>query len=294
VFPSRSNFRLPFNEEVRLLNQRARVLITVKASPEPSKSYGDTVCVAGVRLNDDGSGTWVRIYPVAFRHLDSELKFKKFEVIEVDLTRSPKDARAESYRPNWETLTRKKQNGKFKTYDADARGPILEKLIGPTMCDLRTGVEADLNAQSLGLVEVRELKRLKFEDHGPWTKAQVASMTAIMSQPDLFGDVDTTPVLVAPRFKVHYDYLCMSPECKSHKPRILDMELSALQHRYRFKSDAELKAIIATKFHTEMWNGKVRTYFFVGNFGDIVKRKNFSVLGIYRPSSAADYLSALF
>ena len=275
-------------------NQLARVLITVKASPEPSKNYGDTVCVAGVRLNDDGSGTWVRIYPVAFRHLDSELRFKKFEVIEVDLTPSSKDARAESYRPNWETLTRKKQDGKFKTYDADARGPILEKLIGPTMCDLRMGVEADLNAQSLGLVEVRDLKPLRFEDHGPWTEAQIASMTAIMSQPDLFGEVDTTPVLVAPRFKVHYDYLCMSPVCKSHKPRILDMELSALQHRYRFKSDAELKAIITTKFHTEMWNGNVRTYFFVGNFGDIVKRRNFSVLGVYRPPRAADYLPALF
>lgn len=166
-----------------MLTRHARVLITVKASPEPSKTYGDTVCVAGVRLNEDGSGTWVRIYPVAFRHLDSELRFKKFEIIEVDLTPSSTDARAESYRPNWETLTRKKQNGKFKTYDADARGPILEKLIGPTMCDLRRGVEADLNAQSLGLVEVRDLKPLRFEDHGSWTATQIASMTAVMSQP---------------------------------------------------------------------------------------------------------------
>ena len=277
-----------------MLSRRARVLITVKASPEPSKNYGDTVCVAGVRLNDEGSGTWVRIYPVAFRHLSSELRFKKFEVIEVDLTPSSKDARAESYRPNWETLSRDNQNGSFKTYDADARGPILEKLIGPTMCDLRVGVEADLNAQSLGLVEVRALKRLQFEDHGAWSQTQIASMTAVMAQPDLFGEVDSTPMLLAPRFKVHYDYLCMNPLCKGHKPRILDMELSALQHRHRFKSDAELKAIITTKFHTEMWNEKVRTYFFVGNFGDIIKRKNFSVLGVYRPPRAADYVSALF
>lgn len=277
-----------------MLRQRARVLITVKASPEPSKTYGDTVCVAGVRLNEDGSGEWVRIYPVAFRHLDSDLKFKKFEIIEVDLTRSSRDTRAESYRPNWETLTRTNQNGRYKTYGADTRGPILEKLIGPTMCDLRLGVEADLNAQSLGLVEVRDLRPLRFEVHGSWTELQVASMTAVMSQPDLFGEVDTTPVLQAPRFKVYYDYFCMNLICKSHKPRILDMELSALQYRYRFKSDDELKAIITTKFHTEMWNAKVRTYFFVGNFGDIIKRKNFSVLGIYRPPRAANYVKALF
>ena len=110
--------------------ERARVLIMVKASPEPSKTYGDTVCVAGARLNEDGSGTCVRIYPVAFRHLDSKLKFKKFEVIEVDLIRSSKDGRSESYGPNWETLTRQERNGEFKVYPATARGPILEKLLG--------------------------------------------------------------------------------------------------------------------------------------------------------------------
>ena len=31
--------------------ERAEVLITVKASPEPSEAHGDTVCVAGVRLD---------------------------------------------------------------------------------------------------------------------------------------------------------------------------------------------------------------------------------------------------
>lgn len=274
--------------------ERARVLITVKASPEPSKSYGDTVCVAGVRLNADGSGEWVRIYPVAFRHLDSSLQFSKFEVIEVDLVPSSTDRRSESHRPNWETLRREKQGGKFKTFPAAARGAVLEKLIGPTMCELRAGVVADLNAQSLGLVEVRSLKPLRFEDHGPWTDAQVASMTAAMSQPDLFGEVDTTRPLVAPRFKVYYDYLCMSPDCPGHKPRILDMELSALQYRYRFLPDEELKAIITTKFYEEMWNDRVRTYFFVGNFGDVVKRKNFSVLGVYRPQRESEYGTTLF
>lgn len=276
-------------------SERARVLITVKASPEPSKTYGDTVCVAGVRLNDDGTGSWVRIYPVAFRHLDSAQQFKKFEVIDVDLTRSTKDARPESFRPNWETLTRHQdRSGNYKTYLADARGPILEKLIGPTMCDLRAGVEADLNAQSLGLVEVRELKALKFVDHGPWTDTQIASMTAVMSQPDLFGEVGTAPMLVPPRFKVHYDYYCMTPSCTGHKPRILDMELSALQHKNRFKTDAELKDVITRRFHTEMWNDTLRTYFFVGNFGDVIKRKNFSVLGVYRPRRVTDYATTLF
>jgi hypothetical protein len=269
------------------------VLITVKASPEPSKTYGDTVCVAGVRLNDDGTGSWVRIYPVAFRHLDSAQQFKKFEVIEVDLTRATKDSRPESHRPNWETLSRQVKNEKYTTYPNDARGPILEQLLGPTMCELRAGVDADLNAQSLGLVEVRELKPLRFVEHGPWTAKQVEDMKAAM-QPDIFGDVDETPMLIPPRFKVHYDYYCITPSCNGHKPRILDMELSALQYHNRFKSNEELKALITQKFRTEMWNDRVRTYFFVGNFADIVKRKNFSVLGVYKPPRASAYADTLF
>lgn len=226
--------------------ERARVLITVKASPEPSKTYGDTVCVAGIRLHDDGAVSWVRIYPVAFRHLDSEQQFKKFEVIDVELTRSLKDKRPESYRPNWETLSRAVERGDYKTYPAGARGPVLEKLIGPTMCELRAGVVADLNAQSLGLIRVRELKALRFEDHGPWTADQLASMKAVLQQPDIFGRVDTTPILVPPRYKVYYDYRCMSPECGGHRPRILDMELSALQYKSRFLSDEALRAVMVT------------------------------------------------
>lgn len=157
----------------------------------------------------------------------------------------------------------------------------------------RTLNDANLSAQSLGLVEVRDLKPLRFAEHGPWTARQIEDMKAAM-QPDIFGDVDETPMLIPPRFKVHYDYYCMTPTCNGHKPRILDMELSALQYHNRFKSNEELKALITQKFHAEMWNERVRTYFFVGNFADIVKRKNFSVLGVYKPPRASAYADTLF
>jgi hypothetical protein len=40
-----------------------RVLITVKTYPNPSKSYQETVCTAGI----DEDKNWIRIYPVNFR-----------------------------------------------------------------------------------------------------------------------------------------------------------------------------------------------------------------------------------
>jgi hypothetical protein len=54
---------------------RMRVLITVKAAPNPSATYGETVCVAGLRLDLDAAG-WVRHYPINFREFDSDGKFR--------------------------------------------------------------------------------------------------------------------------------------------------------------------------------------------------------------------------
>lgn len=73
---------------------KTRVLVTVKTYPTLSRKYGELVCTAGFR--EDGS--WIRIYPIPFRKLDYEKKFKKWQWIEVELQRNAKrDHRPESH-----------------------------------------------------------------------------------------------------------------------------------------------------------------------------------------------------
>jgi hypothetical protein len=43
-------------------------MITVKAAPNPSEQYGETVCVAGLQASVESPG-WVRLYPINFREL---------------------------------------------------------------------------------------------------------------------------------------------------------------------------------------------------------------------------------
>jgi hypothetical protein len=86
-----------------VLAERMRVLITVKAVPEPSKKYIDTVCVAGVRL-DQPEPTWIRLYPVPFRHLSGEQRYAKYQIIDVDVNRAKNDDRHESRRPVWDSV----------------------------------------------------------------------------------------------------------------------------------------------------------------------------------------------
>ena len=78
-----------------MLPKRERIHITVKTYPTLSLSYGETVCTAGVR--EDGS--WVRLYPVPFRRLDQEGRYKKYDWIECDIIRRTDDFRSESHSP---------------------------------------------------------------------------------------------------------------------------------------------------------------------------------------------------
>lgn len=75
---------------------RKRILLTVKAYPLPSRSYGELVCTAGI----DESGEWVRIYPVPLAFLNSN-EFKKYTWVDIDLIKRDrsKDFRSESHSP---------------------------------------------------------------------------------------------------------------------------------------------------------------------------------------------------
>ena len=60
-----------------------RVLLTVKAYPEVSKKYGETVCLAGITEEGD----FIRLYPVPFELFRSR-KLPKYSWIEVECART--------------------------------------------------------------------------------------------------------------------------------------------------------------------------------------------------------------
>lgn len=75
--------------------EKAKVLVVVKAYPNPSRKYQETVCTAGL-LNGE---QWIRIYPVPYRLLSNENQYPKYGWIELDLERrTGKDFRPESFR----------------------------------------------------------------------------------------------------------------------------------------------------------------------------------------------------
>lgn len=70
--------------------------ILVKAAPRHSRTYGETVCCAGI----DRNGNWVRLYPVSFRLLEDAQRFKRWDRIRYRWSnpRAVQDVRKESRR----------------------------------------------------------------------------------------------------------------------------------------------------------------------------------------------------
>jgi hypothetical protein len=70
----------------------ARVVILVKALPHPSKTYGETVCCAGVTDKQE----WKRLYPIRFRHLKDASAFKRWDWVKFKYRLPTTDKRRES------------------------------------------------------------------------------------------------------------------------------------------------------------------------------------------------------
>src|SRR5690242_21802493 len=89
---------------VNAVNSRTvRLLVTVKAYPVLSDRHGESVCVAGIEQTSEGN-RWIRLFPVPFRKLPEDRKFKKYDIIELSASRTTADQRPESWLPNAETI----------------------------------------------------------------------------------------------------------------------------------------------------------------------------------------------
>lgn len=80
--------------------QNCRVIILVKALPQPSKTYGETVCCAGITPD----GNWKRLFPVRFRHLKGKNSFRRWDWVSFRYSKPTHDSRSESCRVHEESF----------------------------------------------------------------------------------------------------------------------------------------------------------------------------------------------
>ena len=110
--------------------EKKRVLITVRTYPTPAKKGIEVSCTGGVT----DSGEWIRLFPVPYRFLEPDRRFKKYQWIDVDAIKAADDSRPESFKLNIETV---KVGSKIPTTDRwRARKDVIFPLRRPSLCQI--------------------------------------------------------------------------------------------------------------------------------------------------------------
>ncbi|MBI1868928.1 MAG: hypothetical protein HYS06_11665 [Methylocystis sp.] len=110
--------------------------------PQPSKTYGETVCCAGVTIDRQ----WKRLFPVRFRHLKGESSFSRWDWIKFKYRRPKSDTRAESCHVYEESIT----------VDGSLHDAERTRLLTPML--LKSAKEAAALGHSLALIRPRNTR----------------------------------------------------------------------------------------------------------------------------------------
>ncbi|MBN1353634.1 MAG: hypothetical protein JW994_03065 [Candidatus Omnitrophica bacterium] len=248
-----------------------RVLVTVKAYPNPSKKYGETVCVAGI---DTDTGKWVRIYPIPFRDLDEDKKFKKYAVIEVKAIKPRDDKRPESYRVDAGSI---RQIDHFDTKDKWVkRKKIVLPTVDKSFCEILK--QNASHKKSLGIFKPKNIDFICCKAKPKNDKARESCYAQLS-----FFDRKKKAIEAIP-FEFRYQFFCENePDCPGHNLLIIDWEIgqSYRDWRHKYKPEEHLLNMIRKRWLELICAPKNDVYFFVGNMHRFPK--TFMVLGVFYP-----------
>lgn len=166
--------------------------ILVKAAPRRSQTFGETVCCAGI----DRTGSWVRLYPVSFRHLDDAQRFGRWDHVKYRWSKpkATKDVRAESRRVDPQSI---EILGRLKAAD---RNPLLARSAVTSLKRERQ------EGRSLALLNAEVLDFWPEKHSANEMTEQEAVLAQLRAQSDLFApSASLLPARICP-YSFHYRY----------------------------------------------------------------------------------------
>lgn len=257
-----------------MIHEEKQVLVTVKAYPNPSKKYGETVCVAGVDIN---THEWIRLYPIPFRDLDDNKKFAKYSIIEVNVRKASDDTRSESYKVDADSI--KIIEWLDPKNNWEKRKQHLLPTASTSFCSIVE--ESQQSNKSLGMFKPERVtfkyKKSKCRDADE-REACYAQLSLYDKQKKVIEEVP---------FQFRHSFYCKSKaDCPGHDLPIIDWEIgqSFRTWRYNYKPESVLLEKIKQKWLDGMCTGEHDTFFYVGNMNRF--RENFMVLGVFYPKNS--------
>jgi hypothetical protein len=205
--------------------------------------------------------------------MDPDKRFDKYQWIDVDVTKAPRDPRPESYTPNIDSI---KIVGSVPSKNRwQQRRSILEPLISHCFCCIKERQVAE-GSPTLGLFKPATIERLSIEPTtAEWTEEELARLR----QFELFEKAPLKELEKIP-FRFSYSFRCDHAPCKSHSVSSTDWEMleSYRKWRSRYTKNWEEKFKETYEYKMIEMND---TYFYVGN--QLAYPKTWIIVGLFYP-----------
>jgi hypothetical protein len=250
-----------------------KVLIATKTYPSISRKYRETVCTAGIILDDEEKPLeWVRIYPIRFRQLDFDRRYPRWSIISAKIERNYRDYRSESFRIDEESIE------VLRKIDTTNNWSERKKLVLPLK--FRSIRDIQNQDKSLGIIKPRTIKKYFCkETEREWSPKK----QAVLDQLDLFE-----PPKELEKIPYQFGYSFIDEDGDAHRCTISDWEIQELYRKCRDKSQCltplakEKEAIekVRQKLESDFLDNK-DLYFIVGNLKG--HKKSFQIIGLFYP-----------
>ncbi len=261
----------------------ARVLITVKTYPLPSRSYTELVCTAGL-LNGE---KWIRMYPIPFRFLqDDQKKYPKYSWVNINLTRKKDDFRPESYSPKLgvdEPINVGQHIGTDN--DWSARKSYVLKEIFTSMNALITLAKDPNHRKSLATLKPARIVDFVIEEDEREWKQEWQDQLKQFNMFELPNQIGPKKVVKKLPYKFSYRFFSEGDK-EPRKMMIEDWEIGALFWKSLLRRDGDEKAAledVKQKYLEEF--GDKDLYLFVGTTKQYhnVAPNPFVIIGVFYP-----------
>jgi len=229
-----------------------KALIVVRTYPTPAQKGLEVSCTAAI--SDEGK--WLRLFPVPYRYLEGEKRFRKYQWVEVEVEKAS-DPRLESYKIRPQSICL--LGDPLPTDDGwRVRRQIIEPMRGHCLCCLKVE-RFKYGFPTLGLIRPKEIKKLILKPQSAeWIEAQLA----ILGQRHLFEDAPAKELEKIP-FAFKYEFVCDHPTCKGHTLSCTDWEMSESFRKWKIEYGAAWETAFRQKYEQELMRER-DLQFFVG------------------------------
>lgn len=229
-----------------------KALIVCRTYPTPAKQGAEVSCTAAIT----DKGEWLRLFPVPWRLLPEDKKFRKYQWVEVRVTKA-RDSRPESYKLARDSIQIISEPLSTKN-EWQLRKDVIFPLKAHCLCCLIKKRDADKHP-TLGIFRPK-MKSLVIK---PTTATWTARQLAILRQGHLFEKSPVKELEKIP-YNFQYEFACDDAECPGrHKIICTDWEMAESFRKWKSQYGAKWESKFRQRYETEMIESK-DTHFFMG------------------------------